>query len=312
MDRNVAVVIVTYGERIVFVTKVINQLLNMNYIEKIIVVNNGNSKKYESDNKNILSLDIDFNSGSANGFYEGLKKAVEEKVNYIWMLDDDNLPEEKALEKLLDDYDKSNDKIVFSAFREDRTELKIAGYQKYIKNSFFGFSIFDKLSSKEVDNSAKFNLRNFIPCETVPYGGLLLRVIDIRKIGFPNRDFYLYNDDNDYTYRLTKNGYKIFCDSNVLIKDLESSWYRRENVPMFKAFFVTSLIKNGKYTIRNRTYFELNNIVGNKLFYILNILVYLCYVFIFYMPKNREGLKRFFIILNMIAKGFKGELGRLE
>ncbi|KRL36673.1 glycosyltransferase [Liquorilactobacillus uvarum] len=309
MRQNVAVVIVTYGERYTFVSQVIKRLLTMHHVRTIVLVNNGNSKRFETFDKRLLSVDIPHNSGSANGYYEGLKRVDINYIDYVWMLDDDNLPNKNSLECLLNSYKQRSGDEVFSAFREDRTELKDAGKQAYIKNAFFEFSILKKIRKKV---SKKEFFGRYISCETVPYGGLLLPTGIFKKIGFPNRDFYLYSDDNDYTYRLTKLGYKILCDTYATIKDLESSWYRREEVPMFKAFFVTPLIDNGKYTIRNRVYFEVNNIVTNKFSYMINIIIYLTYVFFRYMPKSKEGMRRYFIILKMIYLGLKGELGKLS
>lgn len=310
MKQKVAVVIVTYGDRYRYVKQVVDRLVGMHNIESILIVNNGNKEKYITDSEKILNINLKENTGSANGYYTGLKEIKTGNFDYVWMLDDDNLPAENSLEILLKDYENAKDKDkVFSSFREDRRELKEKGFQKYVKNSFFGFSLRSKIfKKKEMDYKRDDSL---ISCETVPYGGLLLHTVDIESIGYPNRDFYLYNDDNDYTYRLTKSGKQIFCDTRSIIRDLESSWYRREKVPMFKAFFHTGLILNGKYTIRNRTCFELHNIVDNKLIYILNIGSYLAFVFIFYMPKNMSGLRKFNIILKMIFLGFVGKLGRL-
>jgi GT2 family glycosyltransferase len=309
INKRVVAVIVTYGNRINYVEKVINRLKNIDNICSAIVVENGSSKGLSSDDF-VHILRLDENTGSANGYYLGLQEAIKTSSDFIWMLDDDNLPAQNSLDILLSDYEGSDNKTAFSSFRLDRKELKEAGEQKYIRNSFFGFSLKTKIfkNGSQQDKHDKI----LIPCETVPYGGLLLPLRFVDKIGLPDREYVLYSDDNDYTYRLKKNGIKIFCDTRSIISDLESSWYRRENVPMFHAVFRTKMMRNALYTIRNRSYFELNNIVDSKFEYWLNVFVYLIYVFLFYMPKNREGLGKFNAILRCIKSAKNGNLGEIN
>lgn len=309
----VVVVTVTYGNRINYLNKIVNRVLLNNNVSNFIIVNNGNKQRVTSDDSRIVNISIKKNSGSANGFYQGLKLAVSLNHEYIWLLDDDNLPSGNTLDKLLTDYkgDRGQTKV-FSAFRDDRSELLERGFQKYDKNSFFEFSLKNKLSKHKNKNFSYKNTSKYITCETVPYGGLLLPTSVVRLIGYPDRGFFLYNDDNDYTYRLTKRNLTILCDTDAKIHDLESSWYRRENVPMFKSIFLTEMMKSGLYTIRNRSFFELHNIVDNKLEYFFNICTYLLFVFFRYMPKNKEGLRRYLQILKMIRLGMKGKLGEIK
>ena len=308
VDKNVIAVIVTYGDRIDYVKKVVDRLKKIKEITQTILVdNNSNQKMVSTDFLKVVSLEK--NSGSANGYYLGLKNAVKNNPDFVWMLDDDNLPSENALEKLLNDYEKMEVKAAFCSYRLDRKELKEAGGQRYIPNSFFGFSLKSKIK-RRMANKLKEN--NLLPCDTVPYGGLLLPIEYIKLIGYPNRDYVLYSDDNDYTYRLKKRGIQLFCDTKSVISDLESSWYRREKVPMFQGVFRTKMMRNALYTIRNRTYFELNNIVTSKFEYWLNVVVYLMYVFVFYMPKNKLGFLRFGSILKCIKMARIGQLGELD
>lgn len=308
-EHSVSVVIVTYGNRMNFVSKVATQVLSMSSVRHLIIVNNGNKERVQSDDSRLVSINLPENTGSANGFFEGLKRAREIQDDFVWILDDDNLPQRGALDVLLEDYDQSDGKQIYCSLRLDRTELVKRGEMHYLKNSFFGFSLLNKLKRHGASVIDKEN--RFLVCDTVPYGGLMLPLDVLNSIGLPNRDYYLYNDDNDFTYRITKKGLMINCDPESKIQDLESSWYRRENVPMFQGFFRTKMIASGLYTIRNRTYFEKNNIATNKAEYVFNIIIYMIYVFIFYMPKNGDGLRRYHQIASMINLGYRGKLGRM-
>lgn len=320
-NNGVTVLTVTYGDRLKYVKQIVSFLVNIDLVNNIIVVNNGSlngnlTKEILGKSTKVKVLNNLENSGSASGFAQGLEYIFKNITNsqYIWFLDDDNLPAEGCLQGLIKLYEQSENKELFSAFRDDRVELKSSGSEKkYTLNSFFEFNINEKikLNKQPKSEDSVFGYSRIL-CDTVPYGGLLLPVDVAQKIGVPNRSYYLYNDDNDYTYRLTKAGYKIYVSFDNEIHDLESSWYRRESVPMFQGFFRTNMLRNGVYTIRNRTYFEFSNTTNNRLYYLLNIFVYLCYVFLIYMPKSRVGLRRFMLILKMVSRGLHGQLGIIE
>ena len=103
---DVCAVIVSYGDRAVFFTEVIERLAHQNLIKHIVLVNNdikGQSvDKLEElrSNKKIIVIDQGHNSGSAKGFKDGINKALKLNVDFIWLLDDDNLPQENALSVL--------------------------------------------------------------------------------------------------------------------------------------------------------------------------------------------------------------------
>ena len=319
-NNSVTVLTVTYGNRVKYVKQIVDSLVNINVINNIVIINNGSlvgnlSEKLFGSSPKVILLNNSENNGSAAGYAQGLKYIFNNlQSRYIWFLDDDNLPSNVCLPGLLRLYEHSTGKELFSAFRDDRVELKTSGSEKkYIQNSFFEFNLKEKIGTKSNINSKEsISNQSCIRCDTVPYGGLLLPTNIAQQIGLPNKEYYLYNDDNDYTYRLTKAGYKIYVSFDNEIHDLESSWYRRESVPMFQGFFRTNMLRNGVYTIRNRTYFELSNTTNNRFFYLLNIYIYLCYVFFMYMPKNKIGVKRFILIIRMVYRGLHGKLGQIE
>lgn len=316
MKSKVSVLTVTYGNREEYVKKIITNLKEDTNINEIIVVWNGN---YPVDRAYFESSDIHNvflkrNTGSANAYGEGIKYFLSvnaENSDYLWMLDDDNMPDADALETLLNDYEfNGNKKNVYCAFRVDRHELKKRGFQRYSPNSFFEFDVLKKLLRRKYTSIIRD--KRYIRCETVPYGGMLISRHLVEQIGLPKKEMFLYSDDNEYTYRLTKSNIQLVTDTNAKIKDLEESWYRKEEQPMFQTVFYTDKLFNAVYTIRNRVYFEKNNIMTNKILYLGNIVVYLCYVFLFYMPKNVHGLKRFNLIVQLIIDGWHSKLGEIS
>ncbi|OOE14450.1 glycosyltransferase family 2 protein [Fictibacillus arsenicus] len=148
-----------------------------------------------------------------------------------------------------------------------------------------------------------------LSCDYVPYGGLIFPKAVLQEVGYPNEMFFLYVDDFEFTYRLTRKGYKIKCVTDSIIEDLERSWFRVEKEPLFKSFFKTDDSYRGLMHIRNRVYFENENNNSNVFIYNLNLIVYLTFVLLKYMPKNATGIKKYKSILKAINLGKKGKLG---
>jgi GT2 family glycosyltransferase len=105
-----------------------------------------------------------------------------------------------------------------------------------------------------------------------PYGGLFIDKKILTKIGYPDENFYLYADDHEWSYRITKNGGEIYLIFDSKIDDIELSWH----VPKENKETTFSIISKANpfrvyYSIRNRVYFEINNLVNNRAIYWINV-----------------------------------------
>ncbi len=98
--NNVFVVTVTYGNRFHLLRQVIEAAFNEG-VDKVIVVDNNSGlesrkrlREYHRLNKDKVDvLYLSENLGSAGGFKKGLERAYNDsECEFIWLLDDDNLP----------------------------------------------------------------------------------------------------------------------------------------------------------------------------------------------------------------------------
>jgi len=301
----VTAVTVTYGNRFEYLKQVLDALVFLK-IDSICVVLNGINKdvfhkikrfkKYEF----IHFLDLKENTGSANGFAEGIKLATEIENDFIWLLDDDNLPQEKALITLKEywkniDDDEKNNKIALLSYREDRQVYKraIQEKNKFLmlgrSNSFLGFDL-NKLFKK--NNNSRFN-KNITSGKVIvaPYGGTFFHKALIDGIGLPNKDFFLYGDDYDFSYRIfLKGGYiKLILESKI--EDLEKSFHLKKTRGIFNTrFFLTDSKTRLYYNIRNNIIFE-QNFITNKLKYRFNKSLYFLFTFILLILKPKHFWK---------------------
>ncbi len=107
----ICTVIVTYN-RYELLKECLDSLLNQTYKTDILIVNNastdGTDIKIKTDgylkNENIIYKELDKNLGGAGGFSFGVKFALDNNYDYVWLMDDDAEPELNTLEGLIKKY----------------------------------------------------------------------------------------------------------------------------------------------------------------------------------------------------------------
>lgn len=326
-------VIVTYADRFHLLKEVIASCLAEG-VDKLIIVDNNSDENSKNQLKNIerqlndkiTVIYLSRNTGSAYGYKKGLEEANKEKeCDYIWLLDDDNKPQRGALQVLksfwssLNREDK-NEKVSLLSYREDRKLYKDAiatGHPDLVlgrRNSFMGFHFMNypvKLIKvlKKALTSRSHSFSEEVKSGLVsvaPYGGMFFHKEILKTVGYPNEKFYVYADDHDWSYTITKNSGSIYLLLDSKIDDIDTSWHiSQKNESIFK------IIPNQNpfrvyYTTRNRVYFELEHLVDNIFVYQFNRVVFQA-VLLFFSFKKLSTYKLF---CDAIKDAFNKNMGK--
>lgn len=287
LKYKVCVVTVTYGNRWTLVNQIIARSLSFVNVSHVVLVNNASS--YDIDEKlatiaddRVILIDSKVNLGSTGGYKVGIAKANELDIDFVWLLDDDNLPEENALDALLsswDDLGTAPDKTAFFCLRTDRIHhIQIAQgedpYRYYlIPDNFLNFtclrpfSKFLKITDKFKRNR-KYKNRVEIPFAS--YGGFFFHKKSIDKIGYPDEKFYLYFDDAEYTYRVTHMGGKVWLIPGSIINDIDQSFQVNYKRKYFHSIYLDMWSFRTYYTTRNCVYFYKKYATKNEFIFKLN------------------------------------------
>jgi len=314
---NILGIIVTYGNRFIYLEQVVKRLLKEK-IRTILIISNGADKiskkrllDLRRNNKRIKLIILEKNYGSALAVKKGLKYALKSNCKFILLLDDDNLPAlgfKKILEKKYQQYGNSYKNI----FSPNRYKLK---YYKnlqsknkpffFLNNNFIKFNFFQiifyfikKFFIK------KEKLKKEILMQVAPYGGLFFNKEVLKSLGYPKTNFFLYADDFDFTLRMTKNTFNIYYSKDYLIKDLDPTLdennYFSKKIDEKKIF----------YQVRNHTYFS-RNFITNKIIYYSNMYFFLFYFFLrnfFIITDKKFFFERLYLILKAVRSGNSKQL----
>jgi GT2 family glycosyltransferase len=329
-EHHIVVVTVTYGDRWPHLLQVIPAVFQQGIVDQLLIVDN--ASEYDVATKiratfpqfldRILVLPQTENLGSAGGFSTGLKKAYALNADFVYLIDDDNLPEDQALLILYEGWKNVRERslVALLSFRyQNLPNLKKAAYGEEVRyfhdkpNSFLGFSVTNALA--KLNKPAKLHkpggeLLPQVKILQAPYGGLFLPRGTIDRIGFPNEDLYLYADDTEYSYRIIQQGGEILMLTASRLKDLETSWWSDSN-SLNKKWSVPLLEEGGfkaYYSTRNLTWFLWKNLSPNPLLFLFNGLIYLGYLLLMAIVSKR--MKAFWTILRAVKDGLLGRLGK--
>lgn len=154
--------------------------------DRILVIDNGSAADtadWLQDQEGIEVVTLQPNRGPAGGMKAGMEAAYERGFDWIWVMDDDSLPDPEALRRL----------------------LEVEGRGIGARNSL----VLDKDDRKRL----VFRLKDYQTIDDVPplveghlmpWNGTLLHREVIRQLGYPRTELFLWGEETEYYYRILK------------------------------------------------------------------------------------------------------------
>lgn len=203
-NLKIGVLIVTYNrkkllEQCIFAVK--NQ--SFTYFDLYIVDNastDGTKEVVQKEkllDSRIHYLNTGKNMGGAGGFFYGIKSLALKGYERFWIMDDDTIPEENALEKLL-----AADVLLKGNYGF------LSSYVTWVDNA--PCTMNKPQICDDWVGHLEYMEEGLIPIKRATFVSLFLNINTVKRFGLPIKEFFIWGDDWEYTDRISDGERKNF------------------------------------------------------------------------------------------------------
>ena len=190
------------------------------------------------------------NTGTSGAVATGFRYALDRGYDWMWILDPDAVPAQVALEKMLDLYDG------WPRVQQDRTGfLTCLHPERWHDAAHRNFTWRGLVPAKPTPG------KSYYRCDNAQWSGCLYRMAAVRKIGFPNVDYFIDWSESEYDYRMVRAGFKGFVCRDAPIKSNIRGYAALRPPETERANATAAVLEYPPfrcyYTARNRLYFTL-------------------------------------------------------
>lgn len=305
--NRVAAVTVTYN-RTETLENTVEALLKQDYefLESIIIVDNASNdfqrsklEQIKSRSNKIHIIYLESNLGGAGGFHYGMKYAQENiDPDWYWIMDDDAYPRTNCLSNLVESTGQLDNigfvaPIIFGVgFKE---------YQLYHHKMISSYKVNDIMAEKNIEN-----MKDIMPVDADAFVGPMFSREAVAAVGLPDAGLFIYGDDTEYTYRVTRR-FKGYIIKKAVIDHEDPP--RQDNAVAPKAWW------KEYYMFRNRYLFidEFENNPAKKCIAYLALTLHLIRRIMAAALKNKYKKNRALrlnILFMCIVDGFRSKSGK--
>ena len=239
------VVVVTYN-RLFLLKECIEALQSQTYpINKIFIVDNNSTDETGeylqtlTDNDQFIIISLPENLGGAGGFSEGIKRAVLNGCEWVWIMDDDTIPKADALEELIKGTS-VNEKVGYVCSKVVWTDGMV--HQMNLPH-------FDAHNKQRIPLNYYSNLADVLLFKTASFVSLLINSKAVYEVGLPIKEFFIWGDDTEFTSRIYRHDYVCLYAGHSIVTHKTSFNY----VSQIQTAPLEAMWKF-EYGFRNETY----------------------------------------------------------
>lgn len=208
-------------------------------LSNIVVINNGSTDgtaEWLKEQKRIHTVNQE-NLGGSDGFSKGIKIACQMGADWVWVMDDDTVPDSRALEFLI----KPLNKEPVSNIGYLCSHVEWTDGSPHLMN-VPDVHLFHK-DGRPFTSMARDGNIIVWACSFV---SVLISTEAVRKVGLPYKEFYIWGDDAEYTERMTLAGFLgVYVPTSIVTHktavNYSSNIYKDDDKSLWKY----------KYGIRN-------------------------------------------------------------
>jgi len=208
--NSIAAVIVTFNRKDLLIDCLTSLLNQTKLPDQIFIIDNASTDGTQSalqalgflNNSLIKYHFLPENTGGAGGFVHGMRLALEQGMEWVWMMDDDALAESDALENLFKT--PLNKQCVYGSVVTGHNDSQLCWPV-------------DSMSDKRI-NAIEHLTDQHTAVYFHPFLGFLINRQLVEKVGFPDESFFISGDDFDYCLNIRGHGGTVFLCSDSRLK----------------------------------------------------------------------------------------------
>jgi rhamnopyranosyl-N-acetylglucosaminyl-diphospho-decaprenol beta-1,3/1,4-galactofuranosyltransferase len=211
-DRpRVIAVIVTYNRRDLLLESLGAVHAQRRVPDGVIVVDNASTDRtaaaVRASFPGVHLAELTANYGGAGGFAYGMAQALAHDADLIWAMDDDTVPAPGALEALL------QARLSYPG----RPPVLVASSVQWTDGRAHPMNTprakpFATRAERQAAATA-----GCIPIRSASFVSVMVEADQCRRRGLPLADFFLWNDDFEFTARLLRDGTGLLCPASVVV-----------------------------------------------------------------------------------------------
>ncbi|MCU1444918.1 glycosyltransferase [Cryobacterium sp.] len=146
------------------------------------------------------------NTGGAGGFAIGAARAVvRQAADLVWLMDDDTVPTDTALAALLASVG-DDDRVTIAGSRVVWTDGQDHPMNTPRPKPFV-----------RAAEKAAAEARDAVPVRSTSFVSMLVRADAVRRHGLPIADYFIWNDDFEYSMRILRKSRGFFVPGSVVV-----------------------------------------------------------------------------------------------
>jgi GT2 family glycosyltransferase len=313
----IAAVVVTYDSRWTYLEPTLEAALSQSGVTRLIVVDNGSPAAVGDrlaalatrDNR-LTVVRHEENLGSAGGFRSGLAAASATTARFVWTLDDDTRPEPGAAAALIETWNalkagRAPEVRALASQRWDAGRYRREGRSSV--NAAFGVDLLQRARRLAGADDRTGAADEEILVRMAPWSGLFFERVWLDRVGLPDERLVLYEDDHEFTLRLTAGGGGILVVPRSRLVTLAPSWHESRPAGFLTPWLATSDPWRAYYCARNRVYLERRRLVTNPVRHGLNLAAFALRVALAGVAAG--SLRNTHWFLAGVIDGWRGRLG---
>lgn len=209
--QRVVAVIVTYNRRDLLLEALAAVHAQQRPPDEVIVVDNasvdGTAAAVRAAFPEVKLAELAANYGGAGGFAYGMATALADGADQVWAMDDDTIPQPGALGALL------SARVRY----QGRAPAIVASTVLWTDGRPHPMNTPRRRPMAAAAERTAAAACGCVPIRSASFVSVLFDAAECRRLGLPKADFFLWNDDFEFTTRLLRRNVGLLCPDSVVV-----------------------------------------------------------------------------------------------